>query len=970
MKYPFILLVTLFGYQQLQSQSCDQLNGQSLRLYNSGQIDSAVYIAEYALSVCKNDTSEAGKGYRKALFSVIFLYEVTERYSDAVALHTSWGILNDKSVDFFDNDQLKTGILYAERALDIAIQDFGKKTKQHAGSLLILSYYCRRAGYFKEAFFYAKASMENVPIDVKNYEDYFNNAGSIYQELGFHKEAILEFEGMLEYLSSKKPMDSLKYVLQMRKLAGVYQDIGQIEKAIRLYEKSLEIIKTTSGESHDKYSICLNDLASAYLTAGKGDTAINMFKSALESAKRIYGTTHREYGIRLNNLAAAYLHLGDQKNALNLLNRSLANTKTIFGEKHPEYLQTLGNIGSVYSELEEFEKAWDCYKALLADSNRIHFQHSIKGHRFDKFADVKWKMGEIDTAEELFCKASKAHTASLKSTFVISGEAGRKESLDQVDHIFDIYQSFLFKNRLSAHHLPFLVYNNELMLKSMLLTASTDFNDFLLKTNDSTLTAIYHMWIELKQSLAIKYLNSGIDDKASIDTLQVQYDNLEEWIVKKTEALGSRRWNYGATWKQVQNSLVKSEMAIEFSHFGYYNKKWLDSTLYVAYLTRSNSEYPEMVYLFEEKELEALAAGSAPNSLYGSRGVDELNRMDYSDKGKALYQLVWQNLEPHLEGIETIYFAPSGKLHQIAFAALPDSSGQLLSEKYQLVQVSSTGKLVVADPEPEKAPALMLGGIQYYYDSTQSSPGDSFTQVYNPVQLGYDTLGYTTRGSRGTEWQYLKGTQKETRALYKLYQKTRQASTLVSGTEASEAYVKSLDGKSPKVLHLATHGFFFEDPEEKKNEPLFIGQQPVYTLADDPLMRSGLLLAGANYAWQHGQNPYEEEDGILTAYEISNLNLSNTDLVVLSACETGLGDIEGSEGVYGLQRAFRMAGVEYLIMSLWEVPDHETSEFMQLFYKTWLAGDGIYEAFSHTQRTMAAKYRNKPQLWAGFVLVQ
>ena len=136
------------------------------------------------------------------------------------------------------------------------------------------------------------------------------------------------------------------------------------------------------------------------------------------------------------------------------------------------------------------------------------------------------------------------------------------------------------------------------------------------------------------------------------------------------------------------------------------------------------------------------------------------------------------------------------------------------------------------------------------------------------------------------------------------------------------------------------------------------------------LLRSGLIFSGANYAWQNGSNPYEEEDGVLTALEISNLDLSNTDLVVLSACETGLGDIEGSEGVYGLQRAFKMAGVDLIMMSLWEVPDKETSEFMNVFYTNWLSGQEVRTAFRNAQLEMSTIYKDHPEKWAAFVLFE
>jgi CHAT domain-containing protein len=165
---------------------------------------------------------------------------------------------------------------------------------------------------------------------------------------------------------------------------------------------------------------------------------------------------------------------------------------------------------------------------------------------------------------------------------------------------------------------------------------------------------------------------------------------------------------------------------------------------------------------------------------------------------------------------------------------------------------------------------------------------------------------------------------------------------------------------------VATHGFFFPDPqgEQASNEKTF-------KVSENPMIRSGLVLAGGNHSWKTGK-PLRPglEDGILTAYEISQMNLSNTELAVLSACETGLGDLVGNEGVYGLQRAFKIAGAKYLIMSLWQVPDRPTQVFMTTFYKHWLTdGMEVPEAFRTTQSEMQTKY-GEAFKWAGFVLVE
>src|SRR5690606_26135992 len=179
---------------------------------------------------------------------------------------------------------------------------------------------------------------------------------------------------------------------------------------------------------------------------------------------------------------------------------------------------------------------------------------------------------------------------------------------------------------------------------------------------------------------------------------------------------------------------------------------------------------------------------------------------------------------------------------------------------------------------------------------------------------------------------------------------------------------------SPNILHIATHGFFFPDPETSKEElervKIIEEQQNMFKLSDNPLNRSGLLFAGANHSWKGEKQPVDVEDGILTAYEASHVSLPHTALVVLSACETGLGDIKGSEGVFGLQRAFKAAGADYLLMSLWQVPDKETAEFMEEFYQNLFDSKNIEKSFSDTQRYMKTKYPDDPYSWAAFVLLK
>jgi CHAT domain-containing protein len=382
----------------------------------------------------------------------------------------------------------------------------------------------------------------------------------------------------------------------------------------------------------------------------------------------------------------------------------------------------------------------------------------------------------------------------------------------------------------------------------------------------------------------------------------------------------------------------------------------------VAYVVTTETEFPEMVYLFEEKELNELLKYRSPNKIYALRGTEKISTSEPEYSGEDLYSLIIKPLEKHLEGKERIYFSTDGKLHQFSFAAFSIVGGELLCDKYELVQLNSTGQLALEERVPGKEPVILVGGIEFEYTINQTATKDSSIQyTYNYLE---DESSKRSRSNydRGSDWNYLPGTKAEVEKLIKIFEENGLSADTLTGIYATEESIKKLDGNSPSVLHIATHGFFFEDPET--------GDKESYSISEDPLMRSGLVLAGGNYAWKNGSNPYEREDGILTAYEISNLNLLKTDLVVLSACETGLGDIEGSEGVYGLQRAFRMAGVEYIIMSLWQVPDDETVEFMETFYTNWLGGQQIREAFNNTQKVMSKKYLEEPEKWAAFVLLE
>lgn len=331
-----------------------------------------------------------------------------------------------------------------------------------------------------------------------------------------------------------------------------------------------------------------------------------------------------------------------------------------------------------------------------------------------------------------------------------------------------------------------------------------------------------------------------------------------------------------------------------------------------------------------------------------------------------MYNLIWLPIEPYLKGIKNIAYSPAEKLHSIAFQALPVDSNTLLIDKYNLQQYTSIRQLALNDTTAQNvkpADIVLFGDADFSMDSI------AIAKQRN-VKMDTTTVSTTLYAPQKNEmsssaWNNLPGTADEVEKIGALFKKNGIPTKLFMQQKASEKNLKTFSNQSPQVLHIATHGFFLQ---QKNKNASTSGRQNAYTFADDPLLRSGIVLSGGNYVW-NGKAPVEgAEDGIVTAYEISQLNLSNTELVVLSACETGLGDVKGNEGVFGLQRAFKMAGVKKMIVSLWQVPDKETAELMKAFYGYWIKGKTINDSFKEAQADMRNKY--SPFYWAAFVLVE
>ena len=533
---------------------------------------------------------------------------------------------------------------------------------------------------------------------------------------------------------------------------------------------------------------------------------------------------------------------------------------------------------------------------------------------------------------------------------------------------FKSYPIFISDNRSTVQRISELAFDKELLSKGLLLSIVSSQNLAIFNSYNTALKTTLQELNKLK-SKDIEIESSKFADSISI---------LDKEVTFKSQFHYQNQQNYELKWQDVQKSLQPNEAAIEFVNFRYFNRELTDSMLNYALVLRKDSKYPELIPLFEDKQLDSLFVKSATdvNQLYTYR-VTNLRKDSVESRlnyGSKLYNLIWKPLEASLNGIKTVYYAPSGKLNQVAFAAIPVDSTVLLSDKYKLHQVTSTRQVIKKVTATNKLQEVALfGGIQYELDN------DQLAQIQNiNTTTKYRSVFVSDSTQRSNTFGYLKGTYDEVKGIAKELKQKGLADQLYTGAVASEAEFKKLSGTKTDIIHIATHGFYLPVEETKREDFRLMGfdGERRNVVLKNPLLRSGLVMAGANRAWRGDSIPENWEDGILTAHEISQINLTNTELVVLSACETGLGDDGGSEGVFGLQRAFKMAGVQTIIMSLWKVDDEATSIMMQNFYNYWLAGMNKHDAFRKAQNDIRTRkdpsgkkdYSN-PYYWAAFVMV-
>ena len=923
----------------------------NLATYKSaiGEYSEALELEKNASIIYEKTLGKDHLTYARSLSSIANYNSILGNYKEAISLNT-------EALKIYEKTLGKEHPTYALSINSLA------ELQVHIGN------YPMATKLFTQALETAKKSLGP---NHSAYATILHNMATCISILGDDRKAITLEKEALSIREKALGKESNAYSVSLHSLAVLNSSTGNYVEAIKYETESLNIIKKTLGKNHKSYSTGSSCLASYYSALGNYEEAIKLDSEALYTIEQTFGKNHPDYANILSNLANDYYYYGNYVEASRLGHEALNIREKVLGTQHPDYAEalsnvsmfniSLGNLAEAKRQIMEASKIFQItfgqeshnysimlHKLALCNALQHNFSESIRLEKevlkiFAKtigknHPDYRLALNDltfyyfnskdyINTAQQAILTTEECNKIVF-STFTDLTSHERTLFWNKYSNWYNYYLP-MFSYYISEPELSVATYNGALLAKELLLNADREMSQLILESNDKAFIQEYRD-LQFNKTILYKMLQKPKKEHITdIDSIHRIVRKQEKELITKSKVYGDYTRNLQITWKEVQKKLNKEDIAIEFLAF----PAGKDSIIYAALILRPETTSPKMIPLFERKQL------------------SNINKKDFYTT-PTLSQLIWKPLEKELKGIKNVYFAPAGQLHNIAIEHLPSSDSTFIAEQINFYRLSSTRQLVMIKDKSHIKEAVLYGGLKYDADTTALVvENKKYTDI--PRDLNIQHTFYPDSLNLRDGAKYLPATKIEAEQIKQALENTRLQPALYMDLRGTEESFKALSGKNISMLHIATHGFYWTETEARQTKDLdFLmmgdNNQSRY-VEDKALTRSGLLLSGANIALKGNPLPEGLEDGILTAKELAGLDLRGLDLVVLSACQTGLGEITG-DGVFGLQRGFKKAGANTLLMSLWKVDDNATQLLMTQFYKNLLAGKSKFESLREAQK--------------------
>ena len=909
---------------------------------------------------------------------------------------------------FSSNEHPETLIPLYERICKLNLINLGSASYHYIESLYELGseyYRCKDYKKANDIYYIALNNLtQNYNKDIQLYKDVFEGLADVAAAKGDFYTAAKYMEKSIMVMDTLRILDDDGIFTPYKKLVEYYANAGMWDKALDVQKQKVDYWEKKSSisvQNEETYYFNFSRWVQLLSLSGNYKKAIREIRKFINETpinilyvdlikKRLADSYYilRDYqsAFDVNNkignkygIARTLIALGNYEMAIRLLKELIEDVEDKhflavnldFENPHGQYDTYLCDMAYCYNKIEQFDSALECeHKHRMPNRTELAKSYYNIGNAYLGKKQLDSAIYYLQKAKEiyemqhqnkqcanvlgklLFCYMAnssyynldyyiyeliKSVSEDLISTFQELTYDERSRYIEEYSDILN-RQIPIYAYYTQSDSIIEMAYDASLMLKGALLNSENSVKRVIEESKD---TSLKDLWEEMKADRYILNKQLGKDSlerKLDTDSLKKVIYNLEDALIMKCKEYDDITKSMRFKWYDIQKHLSPRDAAIEYLRIPINN----DSVMYVALALRGDYENPKMISLFEEKQLKQV-----PDTIYY--------------QCKAMTDLVWKPLLHELEGIKNIYFAPSGALYNIGIEFLPGM------EEYNINRLSSTRELITKKGTKAGNSAVLYGGLDYYaeFDTLnrrQATQNFTFSEHANVRSMNI-------RGGK----EFLPHTMNEIKQIGSELNNAKWKCILDTLSIGTEDSFKSLSGKGIKTLHIATHGFYYT-PEEADNigYDFLMMNNNMVSSEDKSLSRSGLLMAGANHILEGEDLPENVEDGILTAKEIADVDLRGLDLVVLSACQTGLGDISQGEGVFGLQRGFKKAGAKSILMSLWEVDDKATQIFMVQFYRNLLSGKSKRQSLSEAQSDLRkygnGKY-NDPKYWAAFILL-
>jgi CHAT domain-containing protein/Tfp pilus assembly protein PilF len=838
--------------------------------------------------------------------------------------------------NLWQEGRFKVALPLAQRVANSYSQILGKENRLYATSLNNLGVLYQAMGDYRTALPLLEMARDlRRKLLTENHTHYvtsLNNLATLYHIMGDYQKALPLYEKARDLRRKLLSENHTRYATSLNNLAMLYLDMGDYHKALPLLEKARDLKKKLLTENHPDYASSIHNLAWLYQYMGDYPKALALFEKAQDLRRKLLTENHPDYATSLSSLAGVYQAMGDYQKALPLLEKAREIFKKRLTENHPHYATSITNLAGLYQEMGAYQKALPLYeKARDLRRKLLTENHPYYATSLNNLAMLLFCLKKPKEAAPLMQRALTIDKAFLDNTFTAQSYRQRLDFLHQLKVRRDIFLTVSPQADVPCGRLydQVLAWKGALALRQVEEHLAHDHPGLQTLLDDLRQVRAGLAHLARKPAATAAQQAEWLQRFAGLER---DKEKLETRLAQKSEVFRRSVKLRQPSTKKVQKVLPAGTALVDFVSYTHFTPppkgkgRLVIEEKLLAFVITPDQE-PVAIKLGPAEAIDK-AVQVWRKAMVQYQGLDQT--------GKELARLLWQPLQPHLRKVKTVLLSPDGPVCGLPFAALPGKrAGTYLVEELAIGYVTSGRQLLELDAAKDKRRGhglLTVGGLPY----GKASPSSPATADL---------------------WKDLPGTLLESERVARIFSEAFSRSEPPRQLQGEAVDAAALKRELPPVakarrrfLHLATHGYFeapapyHPGPRGASGEPTFDMMRDYYTYGRNPLVRSGLVLAGANRS---------AAQGILTAEEVADLDLRGVELAVLSACDTGLGKQAAGEGVLGLQRAFQASGARSLLISLWSVNDAATSVLMEEFYTNlWTKKMSKLKALQEAQRTV------------------